>query len=146
MGEHPQTSIALEVIEQVKADYARFPDAQSYELYAEDVYFKDPMNEFRGVARYRRMIGFIKQWFQEIDLQLHGVELPDTNMIITRWTLHFTAPTPWKPAISIPGWSELRLDSQGLICSHIDYWDCSKWDVAMQLLKLGKLLGDSPKS
>ncbi|MBT9315071.1 DUF2358 domain-containing protein [Leptothoe spongobia TAU-MAC 1115] len=123
----------MHVIQQVKADYARFPQAQSYDLYAENVYFKDPMNEFRGVARYQRMIGFIEQWFRNIDLELHGVEQPTTDTFITRWTLHFTAPIPWQPRISIPGWSELKLNTSGLICSHIDYWNCSRWAVLKQL-------------
>ncbi|NEQ48833.1 MAG: DUF2358 domain-containing protein [Leptolyngbya sp. SIO3F4] len=123
----------LTIIEQVKADYARFPKAQSYDLYAENVYFKDPMNEFRGVDQYRRMIKFIEQWFRDIDLELHNVEQTQDNAFITRWTLHFTAPTPWQPKISIPGWSELQVDGLGLICSHIDYWNCSRWGVLKQV-------------
>ncbi|WP_442786415.1 DUF2358 domain-containing protein [Leptothoe sp. PORK10 BA2] len=123
----------MQVIDQVKTDYARFPQGQSYELYAEDVYFKDPMNEFRGVARYQRMIGLIERWFANIELELHGVEQPHPDTFITRWTLHFTAPTPWQPRISIPGWSELQLNSAGLICSHIDQWNCSRWAVFKQL-------------
>lgn len=124
----------LSVINQVKADYSRFPKEQSYGLYAKDVFFKDPMNEFRGVAQYRRMIGFIDQWFQNIDLELHGVEQSQSDSsFITRWTLHFTAPTPWQPRISIPGWSELEINGEGLISSHIDYWNCSRWDVLKQL-------------
>lgn len=123
----------LEVIEQVKVDYDRFPKDQSYELYADGVYFQDPMNEFHGVERYKRMIGFIEQWFGDIELQLHTVEQPNHDTAITRWTLNFTAPTPWKPRISIPGWSKLQINDAGLICSHIDYWDCSRWDVAKQL-------------
>ncbi len=123
------------VIEQVKADYARFPQEQSYHLYADDVYFKDPMNEFRGITRYQRMIGFIEQWFTNIELELHSVEPPQGNTFITRWTLHFTAPTPWKPRISIPGWSELQLNQAGLICSHVDHWPRSRWHVFKQLLK-----------
>ena len=125
-----------DLIEQVKADYARFPADQSYELYAKTVYFKDPMNEFRGVEQYRQMIGFIQTWFRNIDLELHGIEQSQENKIITRWTLHFTAPIPWQPRISIPGWSELQLDTQGLICSHIDYWNCSRWAVAKQLFNV----------
>lgn len=121
------------VIEQVKADYARFPQEQSYGLYTPNVYFKDPMNEFRGVEQYRRMIGFIATWFRNIDLELHGIEESQTDTVITRWTLHFTAPIPWQPRISIPGWSELKLDAQGLICSHIDYWNCTRWAVVKQL-------------
>ncbi len=126
-------SAALAVIQQVKADYAQFPREQSYHLYAKDVYFKDPMNEFRGVEPYQRMIGFIERWFRNIELELHGVEQPQTDMFITRWTLHFTAPTPWHPRISIPGWSELQLNDAGLICSHIDYWNCSRWSVLKQV-------------
>lgn len=124
------------VIEQVRADYARFPAAQSYDLYAEDVYFKDPMNEFHGVARYQQMIGFIERWFHHIQLELHGVEqTPQADAFITRWTLHFTAPLPWQPPIAIPGWSELQLNDTGLVCSHIDYWQCSRWQVARQLFR-----------
>ncbi|MEO1127354.1 MAG: DUF2358 domain-containing protein, partial [Cyanobacteria bacterium J06639_16] len=41
----------MDILERIKADYARFPADQSYELYAPDVYFKDPLNEFRGVNR-----------------------------------------------------------------------------------------------
>ena len=130
-----QESTILAVIEQVKTDYARFPNAQSYDLYAGDVYFKDPMNEFYGVERYKRMIGFIEQWFRDIELELHNIEQPQENIFITRWTLHFTAPTPWQPRLSIPGWSELQINGEGLICSHIDYWSCSRWDVAKQLFK-----------
>ncbi|MFG6106011.1 DUF2358 domain-containing protein [Leptothoe sp. EHU-05/26/07-4] len=125
--------IAMTVIEQIKADYARFPEAQSYQIYAKDVYFKDPMNEFHGIERYQRMIGFIAQWFHNIELELHKVEQPQANTVITRWTLHFTAPTPWQPRISIPGWSELQINTEGLICAHIDYWNCSRWDVFKQL-------------
>lgn len=138
MGDHETTgnrATMLAMIEQVKVDYARFPKEQSYQLYAKDVYFKDPMNEFRGVDQYRRMIGFIQKWFDNIQLELHGVEQSQTNTFTTRWTLHFTAPPPWQPRISIPGWSELQLNKEGLICSHIDYWNCSRWDVFKQLFK-----------
>ena len=136
MADSADNATLLSVIEQVKTDYERFPKAQSYGLYAEDVFFKDPMNEFRGVEQYRRMIGFIDQWFRNIELQLHAVEQSQSEAsFITRWTLHFSAPTPWQPRISIPGWSELKINGEGLICSHIDYWDCSRWDVLKQVFQ-----------
>lgn len=130
-----QDATMLAVIEQVKTDYACFPQEQSYDLYADNVYFKDPMNEFRGVAQYQRMIGFIEQWFRDIDLELQGIERVHPNSFTTQWTLNFTAPMPWQPRISIPGWSELQLNTDGLICSHIDYWNCSRWDVFKQLFQ-----------
>ncbi len=122
----------MSILEQIKEDYQRFPENQTYSLYAPDVYFKDPLNQFRGVERYKKMIGFIQQWFIDIQLDLHDISQTD-NIIKTQWTLSWTAPFPWKPRLSIPGWSELKLNSEQLICSHIDYWNCSRFDVVKQL-------------
>lgn len=122
----------MTIVDILKQDYSRFPENQTYTIYAEDVYFKDPLNEFNGVERYQKMIGFISQWFINVQMDLHGISQSD-NLIKTRWTLNWTAPVPWKPRISIPGWSELQLNSAGLICSHIDYWNCSRFDVVKQL-------------
>ncbi len=122
----------LTIIDTLKQDYARFPDNQTYSIYAKDVYFKDPLNQFRGVERYKKMISFIEQWFLNVQMDLHDISQSE-NMIKTRWTLSWTTPLPWKPRISIPGWSELQLNSEGQICSHIDYWDCSRLDVIKQL-------------
>jgi hypothetical protein len=44
----------------------------------------------------------------------------------------WTTPLPWRPRIAIPGWSELKLNADELIISHIDYWDCSRLDVLKQ--------------
>ncbi|MGB3612541.1 MAG: DUF2358 domain-containing protein, partial [Elainellaceae cyanobacterium] len=63
----------MDIIERLKADYARFPADQSYDIYADGVYFKDPMNEFRGCDRYRQMIGFIDQWFGQPNMDLHDI-------------------------------------------------------------------------
>jgi hypothetical protein len=32
----------MDLLDQIRADYQQFPHHQSYHLYAEDVYFKDP--------------------------------------------------------------------------------------------------------
>jgi hypothetical protein len=42
---------------------------------------------------------------------------------------------PWKPRISVSGWSDLELKNFGdreLIISHVDYWECTKFDVIKQ--------------
>lgn len=122
----------MKIVDILKQDYSRFPENQTYTIYAKDVYFKDPLNEFKGVERYQKMIGFISTWFINVQMDLHEIDQSD-HLIKTRWTLNWTAPVPWKPRISIPGWSELQLNSAGLICSHIDYWNCSRFDVVKQL-------------
>ena len=123
----------MDIIEILKQDYQKFPLDQTYSIYAEDVYFEDPMNKFRGVKRYQEMIGFIRTWFINPKLELHDIGRED-DAIATRWTLSWNTPLPWKPRISISGWSELRLDADGLIVSHIDYWNCSRLDVLKQHL------------
>ena len=43
-----------DLVEILREDYQRFPENQTFEIYADDVYFKDPLNEFNGVKKYRR--------------------------------------------------------------------------------------------
>ena len=121
----------MDILEILKTDYHNFPKNQTYSIYANDVYFKDPMNEFRGCDRYQRMIHFIETWFLNPQLNLHSIQ-KNGNAIRTDWTLSWTTPLPRKPRICIPGWSELTLNETGLIMSHIDYWHCSRFDVLKQ--------------
>ncbi|NJM97554.1 MAG: DUF2358 domain-containing protein [Phormidesmis sp. RL_2_1] len=124
----------MTIIDQLKQDYARFPQHQTYSLYAEDVQFKDPLNQFQGVDRYRRMIDFLARFFKHIHMDLHAIEQPSPALITTRWTLHMNAPLPWAPRLSITGRSELKLNEKGLISSHLDNWNCSRFSVLMQVL------------
>ncbi len=121
----------MNIVEILKEDYQRFPENQTYSIYAEDVYFKDPMNEFNGVERYKLMIKFIETWFVQIKMDLHDIRM-EGDTIKTEWTLNWNTPLPWRPRISIPGWSELGVNSDNLIVSHVDYWKCSRLDVVRQ--------------
>lgn len=121
----------MDILEILEQDYRHFPEHQHYELYADQVYFKDPLTEFRGIDRYRQLIGFMAKWFQSIHLELHEIAQKQ-DLITTRWTLSWTTPIPWKPQIQISGHSELKLNGDRKIYSHIDYWDCSPWQVLAQ--------------
>ena len=121
----------MDIIKILKEDYQRFPADQTYSIYAENVFFQDPLNKFRGVKRYEQMIGFIDTWFIDVKMDLHNIS-QSGDTIKTDWTLTWNTPLPWKPRIAIPGWSELRLNDNGVIVSHIDYWNCSRIDVLKQ--------------
>lgn len=121
----------MDIVEILRSDYARFPIDQTYEIYADDVYFQDPLNRFRGLDRYRLTIGFIKTWFKEVQFDLYSLERIDKT-IATRWRLSWNTPLPWYPRIAIPGRSELLVDDRESIVSHIDYWDCTPLDVLKQ--------------
>lgn len=124
----------MNLIEVVKQDYSRFPQAQSYEIYASDVYFKDPVYEFRGIDKYQKMIGFITYWFSNLKLELHDIHQKDV-IIHTQWTMSWNAPLPWRPRISVTGRSELEVNAEDLIISHVDYWQCTRLDVVKQHFK-----------
>ncbi|MBF2028671.1 MAG: DUF2358 domain-containing protein [Oscillatoriales cyanobacterium C42_A2020_001] len=126
----------MNILEVLQADYARFPQDQTYEIYAEDVYFKDPMTQFRGRDRYQAMIVFIQTWFLNCHMDVHNIQ-QNGNQIRSDWTLSWNTPLPWKPHIAIPGWSELTLNDEGLITSHVDYWHCSWLDVLKQHFSQG---------
>jgi hypothetical protein len=122
----------MDIIQILRADYARFPIDQSFEIYAEDMYFQDPLNQFRGLNRFRLTIGFMKTFFKQIQFDLHSIEQID-RLVNTRWTLQWNTPVPWYPRIAITGRSELLLaPDRELIISHIDYWDCTPRDVLRQ--------------
>jgi hypothetical protein len=136
------TTSMTNILDIIKADYAKFPEAQTYSIYSEDVYFKDPVYNFRGIKQYQKMIGFITFWFKNLKLELHDISRTE-NLVKASWTMSWDAPLPWKPRISVTGWSDLTVDKfagdlgngdgdRELIISHIDYWECSKFDVIKQ--------------
>lgn len=121
----------IDIVKILQQDYQRFPINQTYSIYSVDVYFKDPLNEFRGIKRYQQMINFMATWLSDIKMDLYDIKRSG-QQIDTRWTLFWTSPLPWRPRIAISGKTQLKLNDQDLIISHIDYWDCSRLDVVKQ--------------
>ncbi len=121
----------MDIITILRQDYAKFPIDQSYQIYAEDVYFQDPITRFRGLDRYKQTIEFIQKWFKNPHLELYAIDRVDRS-ISTRWSLSWNTPLPWHPRIEITGTTELLLNEQDLIISHIDDWDCAPLDVLKQ--------------
>ena len=120
----------MPIIDIIKDDYQNFPQ-QTYSIYAEDVYFEDPLNKFTGLQKYKKMIGFLGTFFQDINLDLHDIYQQDREIKI-EWTLNMTSPLPWKPRLSIPGSTELKLNEKNLIIAHRDRWKISRWQVLLQ--------------
>jgi hypothetical protein len=123
----------MDIVAILEKDYQKFPLDQNYNIYGENVYFQDPLNKFKGIKKYQKMIKFLNKIFQKITMDLHKIEQKE-NIIKTEWTLsmNFTL-LPWKPRLIISGNSELTLNQNNLIISHIDYWNCSRFDVFKQV-------------
>lgn len=121
----------MDIVEILRDDYRRFPANQTYSLYAQDIFFQDPLSKFRGIKKYKAMIGFINTFFIAPKMDLQAINrVGDT--IKMEWVLSWNTPLPWKPRIAVPGWSELKINDDGLIASHVDYWNCSRFDVIKQ--------------
>lgn len=120
----------MNLLETIEADYLRFPENPTYNIYAENVHFKDPVYNFYGLKKYQEMITFLSKWFKNLHLELHEI-IEKENQIDTRWTMSWNSPLPWQPFVSVSGRSELKIENN-LIIGHYDYWDISKWDLIKQ--------------
>lgn len=123
----------MDIVENLREDYRQFPKNQTYSLYAEDMYFKDPTNQFRGLMLFKATIKLIDIFFLNCKMDLHAIERSGDE-IRMEWTLSWNSPLPWKPFTRVDGWTELKLNEQEKICSQIDYWHCSRLDVLKQQL------------
>lgn len=126
----------MNLLETIKADYHRFPENPTYNIYAEKVHFKDPIYDFYGLKKYQEMINFLSKWFKNLHLELHEITEKE-NQIDTRWTMSWNSPLPWQPFVSVSGRSELKIENN-LIIGHYDYWDISKWNLIKQHFKIVK--------
>ncbi|MDJ0903763.1 MAG: DUF2358 domain-containing protein [Xenococcus sp. MO_188.B8] len=61
----PAQSSTIDLVEIIKQDYQNFPNEQTYSIYAENVYFEDPLNKLQGIARYQKMISFLNRIYFE---------------------------------------------------------------------------------
>lgn len=123
----------MDILKILTEDYQKFPLNQNYNIYGENVYFQDPLNKFNGLEKYKKMINFLDNYFQNIKMKLHKIEQKD-DIIKTEWTLFMTVNLlPWKPTLKISGRSELQLNKDHLIINHLDYWNCSRLEVLKQI-------------
>lgn len=91
-------------------------------LAARQVHFRDPFNGVNGVDE---MIAIFEDMFKTVGpctFKIHGRTGGNSHCFIT-WTLTGVLfGKPW----SVDGASELRFDDDGLLSSHIDFWDAAQ--------------------
>jgi hypothetical protein len=99
----------------------------SYDIYTKEIFFKDPVNTFRGKFNYRIIFWTLRfharLFFTEIFFDLHDVKSIDSNTIQATWTVRGRLRVPWQAQIFFNGESTYQLNSEGLIYQHIDTWD-----------------------
>jgi hypothetical protein len=137
------TKLAIpEMIDVLTADLPTlFERDISYDIYAEDILFRDPVNKFKGKFNYRIIFWTLRfhgqLFFTEIAFDLHDVSQTDAKTILANWTVRGVLRVPWKARIFFNGYSTYKLNDEGLIYEHIDTWDRQPGEILKQFFMRG---------
>lgn len=117
-----------QIIETLKIDLPTlFEKDISYDIYSKNIYFKDPVNKFKGKFNYRIIFWTLRfhgqLFFSKLYFDLHEVKQTETDTILATWTVRGTLRVPWKAQIFFNGYSTYKMNEEGLIYEHIDTWD-----------------------
>ena len=113
----------------------------SYEIYTKDIYFKDPVNTFKGKFNYRIIFWTLRfhaqLFFTEIYFDVHDVKQTAEDIITANWTVRGTLRLPWKARVFFNGDSTYRLTKDALIYNHLDTWDRKPSEILKQFFRKG---------
>jgi ketosteroid isomerase-like protein len=99
--------------------------AQLTQIYTDDVFFKDPFNEVRGIAAVSHIFGHM---FEQVDAPRFVVTtrvLQGDDAFLT-WDFLFSMKRFARDEQCIHGATHLRFDADGRVCMHRDYWDAAE--------------------
>ncbi|CAL0326372.1 unnamed protein product [Lupinus luteus] len=94
----------------------------NYDIYRDDITFKDPLNTFTGIEKYKLIFWALrfhgKILFREVALDVYRVWQPSENVILIRWNLRGVPRVPWEAKGEFQGTSRYKLDRNGKIYEH----------------------------
>ncbi|BAZ01234.1 hypothetical protein NIES37_52330 [Tolypothrix tenuis PCC 7101] len=132
-----------QVIEILKQDLPTlFEKDISYDIYTQDIYFRDPVNKFKYKFNYRIIFWTLRfhaqLFFTQIFFDLHEVYQSAEDTILAKWTVRGVLRVPWKAKIFFNGYSTYKLNQENLIYEHIDTWDRKPSEILRQFIEKGK--------
>lgn len=135
----PPGATVQAVIERLEAELPTlFEQDLSYDIYTRDIFFKDPVNTFKGKFNYRIIFWTLRfhgqLFFSDLHFDLHAVRRVEPLLIQADWTVRGTLRLPWQPRIFFNGFSHYHLNSEGRIYRHIDTWDRQPQAILRQFL------------
>ena len=107
-------------------------------IYTDDVYFKDPFNEVRGLAAVTRIFAHM---FEQVDgprFVITGSVLQGDQAFVT-WDFRFRMKRFARDEQCIRGASHLKFAADGRASFHRDYWDAAE-ELYEKLPLLGALM------
>ena len=87
--------------------------------------FKDPFNEVQGIAAIEHVFGHMFVALDEPRFVVHDIIQQGDQCFLT-WDFIFRFKRFSRELQTVRGGSHLRLDAQGLITLHRDYWDAAE--------------------
>lgn len=96
------------------------------ECYAPDARFKDPFNEVRGILAIEQIFRHMFESLHEPRFVVTGRLLQGQDCFLS-WDFHFRFKRfKTQERQTIRGATQLRLDQQGRVVLHRDYWDAAE--------------------
>ncbi|BAY20985.1 hypothetical protein NIES2100_07290 [Calothrix sp. NIES-2100] len=113
----------------------------SYDIYTQDIYFRDPVNKFKYKFNYRIIFWTLRfharLFFTQIYFDVHEVYQSAEDTILAKWTVRGVLRVPWQAKIFFNGYSNYKFNQDNLIYEHIDTWDRKPTDILRQFMKKG---------
>ncbi|MEH2276721.1 MAG: DUF2358 domain-containing protein [Nostoc sp.] len=130
------------VIKTLKQDLPTlFQKDISYDIYTQDIYFKDPVNTFKYKFNYRIIFWTLRfharLFFTQISFDVHEVYQSAEDTILAKWTVRGVLRVPWKAGLLFNGYSTYKLNQDNLIYEHIDTWDRKPGEILKQFWQKG---------
>ncbi|KAH9329728.1 hypothetical protein KI387_001836 [Taxus chinensis] len=105
--------------EQLPSIFYREP---TFDIYREDIVFKDPLNTFSGIENYKLIFRALRFhgriFFKALWVDILRIWHPTEKVIMIRWTINGIPRVPWEAQGRFDGTSEYKLDSNGKIYEH----------------------------
>ncbi|MEI1378456.1 DUF2358 domain-containing protein [Nostoc sp. UHCC 0926] len=132
------------VIKTLKQDLPTlFQKNISYDIYTQDIYFKDPVNTFKYKFNYRIIFWTLRfharLFFTQIYFDVHEVYQSGEDTILAKWTVRGVLRVPWKAGLLFNGYSTYKLNQDNLIYEHIDTWDRKPGEILKQFWQRGEM-------
>ncbi|KAK8451857.1 hypothetical protein SEVIR_5G016300v4 [Setaria viridis] len=94
----------------------------SFDIYRDDIVFKDPLNTFKGLENYKRIFWALRFtgriFFKALWVDIVSIWQPAENLIMIRWIAHGIPRVPWDGLGRFDGASVYKLDKNGKIYEH----------------------------
>lgn len=94
----------------------------SFDIYRDDIVFKDPVNAIAGIENYKSIFWALRfhgrLFFRALWVDIISVWQPVESTILVRWAVHGIPRIPWESRSRFDGTSEYKLDKDGKIYEH----------------------------